>query len=140
MKTLKKISLLALLIVFIGMPFLTHGQNTSTGSGVPNTSSGEGSVIKIGNPLKCNSAAGECTLMYLITTLLNSVVMPIAAVAVTLWIIWAGFSYILAQGKPAEIQKAHQRLLWALVGAGILLGAAGISLVVQNTINALIAH
>ena len=66
--------------------------------------------------------------------------MPIAAVAVVVWIIWAGFQYVLAQGNPKKVEEAHQRLLWSLVGAGILLGAAGISSVVQNTINALIRN
>lgn len=65
--------------------------------------------------------------------------MPIAAVAVVVWIIWAGFNFLMAQGNPAKIDQAKQRLLWSLIGAGILLGAAGISTVVQNTVRALIA-
>jgi type IV secretory pathway VirB2 component (pilin) len=76
--------------------------------------------------------------MELVTTILNNVVMPIAAVAVVIFIIWAGFTFLQAQGKPAEIDKAKQRLLWSLIGAGVLLGAAGISAVVQSTINSLI--
>ena len=65
--------------------------------------------------------------------------MPIAAVAVTMWIIWAGFQFLTAQGKPAEIQKAQQNLLWSLIGAGILLGAVAIARVVENTVRALMA-
>lgn len=63
--------------------------------------------------------------------------MPIAAVAAVVYIIWAGFSYVMAQGNPKEIEAAHQRLLWALVGTGILLGAAAISKVVENTVRGL---
>src|SRR5258708_6088955 len=73
----------------------------------------------------CNPFSGGNNLMTLITTILNNIIMPIAAVAVVLWIVWAGLTYVMANGKPAEIQKAHERLLWALVGGGILLGAAG---------------
>ncbi|MCX6701766.1 MAG: hypothetical protein NTX96_01040 [Candidatus Zambryskibacteria bacterium] len=130
MKILKKISIhLFILSIFI-IPVLLYAQATPT------------TPIHIGisNPLKCDSGSGQdCnSLSGLITAILNNVVMPIAAVAVVIWIIWAGFTFITAQGKPAEIEKAKGRLLWSLIGAGILLGAAGISAVIQNTIGALI--
>ena len=92
------------------------------------------SKINIPNPL----ANKENSLIGLITTIINSVVMPIAAVFVVVWIIYAGFKYVMAQGNPAKIKEAHQTLLWALVGAGILLGAAGISKVVENTVKQLV--
>lgn len=103
------------------------------GSIPPDTTIG----VSIPNPFKC-SGTGECSLMGLITAILTNIIMPIATVAVTMWIIWAGFQFLTAQGKPAEIDKAKQNLLWSLIGAGVLLGAVGISRVVQNTINALI--
>jgi Tfp pilus assembly protein PilN len=52
-----------------------------------------------------------------------------------MYVIFAGFKYVQAKGNPAEIQKAHQRLLWTLIGVGVLLGAAGISAVLQTTVN-----
>ena len=88
--------------------------------------------INIPNPIN----SGD--LMSLITTLLRSVVMPIAAVLVVLYIIYAGFTFVTAQGKPGEIEKAKQRLLWSLIGAGILLGAVAISEVVERTVNTII--
>ncbi len=117
---LKKISIHALLISLFVFPVFVFASNTS----IP---------IRIENPFK-----GGDSLPELITAILNNVVMPIAAVAVVIWIVWAGFTFVTAQGKPAEIEKAKSRLLWSLIGAGILLGAAGISAVVQNTIGALI--
>ncbi|MES3005292.1 MAG: hypothetical protein V4690_04310 [Patescibacteria group bacterium] len=90
--------------------------------------------VNLTNPVDCGD---NCTIMSLITLILKNVIMPIAAVAVVLWIIWAGFTFITAQGKPAEIEKAKQRLLWSLVGAGILLGATAISEVVQRTVESL---
>ncbi len=88
--------------------------------------------VKIDNPFN-----GGNDLMALIRAILSNIVMPIAAVAVVVWIVWAGFQFVLAQGKPAEIQKAKLNLLWSLVGAGILLGAAAISVVIENTVRAL---
>jgi hypothetical protein len=134
MKIFKKISLHLLLLSLFIVPIFVMAQGADQTTPPPTT-------IKIGisNPFKCGVAEGqECTLMDLITALLNNVVMPIAAVGVVIWIIWAGFSYVMAQGNPAKIKEAHQRLLWSLIGAGILLGAAGISAVVQKTIEALI--
>ena len=88
----------------------------------------------IPNPLKTGG-----TLLSLLAAILNQIIMPVAAVAVVVWIIWAGFSYLRAQGKPEEIKKANQRLLWSLIGAGILLGAAGISAVIQSTVCGVVA-
>lgn len=135
----KKINSLKLLsitatIVFMFVPVFLFAQGGNTG--------GAGNVtipVRIPNPFNCGGAGGNCTLMTLINSILNGIVMPIAAVGVTVWIIWAGFGFITAQGNPGEIQKAKQRLLWALVGAGILLGAVGISAVVTSTVRALIA-
>jgi hypothetical protein len=128
MKTLKKMSIYLLISSIFVVPvfFLAQGGNTPIS-------------INIANPLSCGTGQDCSTLMGLITAILNNVVMPIAAVAVVIWIIWAGFSYVTAQGKPDKIKTAHDRLLWSLIGAGILLGAAGISAVVQRTITALIA-
>jgi type IV secretory pathway VirB2 component (pilin) len=82
----------------------------------------------------CNPFAGGDDFMSLLTAILNNVVLPIAAVFVVIFIIYAGFKYVTAQGNPAEIKKAHERLLWSLIGAGILLGASAISQVVQHTV------
>jgi len=134
MNILKKISLYLTLALLVIVPIFTNAETPTN----PTTSSVVD--VKIDNPLDCGKANNnDCTLMDLITAILNKIVMPVAAVAVVMWIIWAGFSYVMAQGKPAEIQKAHQRLLWSLIGAGILLGAAGISGVLKTTIEAIIA-
>lgn len=134
MKTFKKISIHFILLIILIVPFFVHGQGSNSvtsGSGsnsvIPPSSSDTN--IRIPNPTNAGS-----TLMELLTALLNNVVMPVAAVAVVIWIVWAGFTYVTAQGNPKKVEEAHQRLLWSLVGAGILLGAAGISAVVQSTI------
>ncbi len=90
----------------------------------------------IPNPFNCT---GNCTIIDLITAILRNIVMPIAAVGVTFWIIYAGFGFLSAQGNQAKITAAKENLLWSLIGAGILLGAVGISAVVQNTVRALLA-
>ena len=142
MKIFKKISIHLFVFSLLVAPVFIYAQSGGTtvppscGTTIPPTPIS----IDIPNPLNCGSASAEdCgTLTNLITLILNNVVMPIAAVAVVMWIIYAGFTYLTAQGKPEAIAKAHQRLMWSLIGGGILLGAAAISKVVQNTINGLV--
>ena len=138
MKILKNISIYLILTVFIFTPIFSYAQPIPA---TPPAGSSPGSssvVLKIDNPLNCASGQDCNSLLALLTTILNSIVMPIAVVAVVIWIIWAGFTYLMAQGNEKKIQEAHSRLLWSLIGAGVLLGAAGISAVVNNTITAVI--
>ena len=123
MKIFKTISIYLVLLSF-AFPFILNAQNTTGNPPIP---------VLIQNP----TTAGN-SLIEVLYAILKNIIMPIAVVFVVVWIIWAGFSYVTARGNPAAIQKAHQRLLWSLVGAGILLGAAAISGVVQNTIKALL--
>jgi len=58
------------------------------------------------------------------------------AVAVVM-IIYAGFLYVTAGGNETQIKKAHDALLWAVIGAAILLGAYIISQAIQGTISQL---
>jgi len=140
MKTIFKITTTHLIVLFfVIFPIFVFAQENSGNNPPPNSNSGNTTIpISIKNPFNCGGAE-DCTIMTLITSILNNIVMPIASVAVVMWIVWAGFSFIKAQGNPTEIGKAQQRLLWSLVGAGILLGAVAISAVVQNTVTALIA-
>ncbi len=115
-------------IVFTGitlfLPLISSAQEDG-GTGNP-------ARIYIQNPTNAGN-----DLMSVLSKLLSDVVMPIAAVLVVMYIIYAGFTFLTAQGKPAEIEKAKSRIFWALIGAGILLGASAIALFVKNTVEAL---
>ncbi len=124
----KKISIYFIVFTILILPIFSHAQGQGQ-----QTSPAPSTGITIPNPTTAGS-----DLMSVLLTLLRNVVMPIAAVAVVMWIIWAGFNYVLAQGNPAKVAQAHQRLLWSLIGAGILLGAVAISEVVKSTITALL--
>lgn len=119
--------------LFVLPAFIGAQEAIPTTPGTP-TNSNTNISVKFNNPLKCGD---NCTLMGLITLILNNVIMPIAAVAVVLYIIWAGFKFVTAQGNPKKIEEARDNLLWALIGAGILLGAAAISEVVKRTVESL---
>ncbi len=132
MKNFIRISSLFLLLslVFV-LPIFVSAQGGPIPPNTPPTIAGT-----IPNPFNCT---GSCTIIDLITAILRNIIMPIAAVGVTFWIIYAGFGFISAQGNSAKITAARENLLWSLIGAGILLGAVGISAVVRNTVSALLA-
>ncbi len=72
----------------------------------------------------------------LIQTILEGVLkigMPVIALA----IIYCGFLFVKAQGKPEELTKAKSALTWTLVGAAILLGAWAIAKMISATVLAL---
>lgn len=131
----KNISISMIMVLALFLPFFANSQG---GPIPPNPPPDTRIVGTIRNPFNCGGAA-NCTLIDLITAILRNIIMPIAAVGVTVWIIWAGFGFLMAQGNPSKLEVARQRLLWSLIGAGILLGAVGISAVVQNTVRALLA-
>ena len=124
---IKKITIHLMLLSLFVLPVFMHAQ---TAPPPPVTTNID---INIPNPTTAGS-----TLMEVITSIVVNVVTPRAAVRVGVWIIYSGFMYVMAQGNEKKVTEAHQQLLWSLVGAGILLGAAGIAKVVETTVTALI--
>ena len=53
---------------------------------------------------------------------------------VVFFIILAGFNYVTAQRNPEKIKKAHNALLYALVGGLLILGANVLLTVITNTV------
>ncbi len=86
------------------------------------------------NPL---AGLGVGSISDLINVVVRGVVVvgsPLCAIA----IIWAGFSYLLAQGDSGKIKKAHDQLWWTIVGTMIVFGASLIAKVVTGTITELL--
>jgi len=72
----------------------------------------------------------------LIAAILDALVkigLPIAAV----FIVYSGFLYVKAQGNPDALKKAHQALIWTLVGTAVLLAATLFSGIIATTIDQL---
>lgn len=91
-------------------------------------------VPKFQNPL---AEAGINDLPSFIETILKFVVdlgTPLIAVA----FIWTGLQYVLAQGNPQKLQKAHRTAKYTFVGAVLILGAFVITKVISATIGEVI--
>lgn len=124
-KLLSGFFLVFLLAVTVA-PVLTLAQGTSNPN--PGTSNPTSMNIKIENPFKQDSIRG------LIETIVKEILVPVGAVIAVIMVMYAGFLYVTARGNPAQIQQAHQALLWAVIGAAILLGAWVISEAISGTI------
>jgi len=82
-----------------------------------------------------SDGGGLLALAELLYENLLKVLIPLVFVA----IVWAGFRFVVAQGKDAELTNAKKNLKNVLIGAVIILIAGALIQVLGNTITSLIA-
>ena len=82
------------------------------------------------NPLKYNTIEGFLRAML---DLLIVIAFPI----IVLFMVYAGFLFISAQGNTDKLNEAKRIFLWTIVGALIVLGASVLSRAVEGTVNQL---
>lgn len=117
-KLIKKI--LATTLVFV---FLFSVTSLALAAGSTN----DGAQTGLQNPLKTND------IMVLVTNIMQ-IVVQIGGIVAVLAIIFVGFSYVQARGKPAKITKSHKSLQYTLIGIFILLGAQIITVIIKDTV------
>lgn len=111
------------------------GSNTEQGGGSNNEQGGgsnSGDNKKLPNPFK-----GGDSLIALLKTIIQDILMPVGGVLAVLAFIYTGFLYVTAQGDEKQISKAHRALLYTAVGTALLLGAWMFASVICNTIGKL---
>lgn len=81
------------------------------------------------------SAAGS--IPQFIELVLKAVVM-IALPIITLFFVYAGFKFIMAQGNPTKLQEAKWNLLFSVIGAILILGAWVIATLIGGTVSQLV--
>lgn len=86
----------------------------------------------IDNPL--GNTSGVDTLPLFIEKLLEIVIL-IGIPIVVVFLIYAGFLFVKSQGDQKHLGEAKDALLYAVIGAAILLGAKVIALAIQGTVN-----
>lgn len=69
----------------------------------------------------------------LITTILT-VLIAIAVPIIVIAIIYAGFTYVTAQGNASKVQTATKMLTYAVIGAVLILGALTITRIIADTV------
>lgn len=123
-----------LLFLFV-FPHLVSAQGGTSYPGSGTSNPGNSGVIVIPNPFKCPN--NDCSIKGFIEAIINKILMPIGGMVAVLMIMYAGFMYVTAQGDTGKISKAHDALLYAVIGAAVLLGAFVISQAIGGTIDQL---
>lgn len=70
----------------------------------------------------------------LLVAILN-ILLVIAVPIIVFFIIFAGFSYVTAQGNPEKIKLASRSLTYALIGGVLILGAVALSEVIEGIVD-----
>jgi hypothetical protein len=106
-----------------GTTVIPVGGQTVTNTAVPASSN------TVQNPLgNINSFCG------LIKAILGAAVAIGIPIAV-LFIVYAGFKFVLARGNSEALVSARQNFLYTVIGIGIFLGAWLLAMVIANTVN-----
>src|SRR3989344_524603 len=119
----------AAVMMFIILPSLAFGEVPPNAD--PARGGNQGGRIEFKNPFKAETLDG------LITIILDDIIMPIGYVIAALMVIYSGFLFVTSQGNETKIKAAKDALLYAVIGAIILLGATVITKALQGTVDQL---
>jgi hypothetical protein len=90
----------------------------------------QGGTFVLCNPLAANNFCD------LITAILNVVIALGVPIAV-LFLVWSGFRFIFARGRPAELESAKKNFMYVIIGIAVFLGAWTLAKVISATIQQL---
>lgn len=110
------------------------GGSSQTFGGGSSQTVGGGSSQTVGglqNPL--GKVTGICQLLKILLNIGILTGIPIAM----LFVVLAGFKFILARGNPALLERARMNLYWTLIGIAIFIGIWFLVQVLANTLGAL---
>jgi hypothetical protein len=129
----------ALTILFILAPIFSIAQTGGTGTDLPTGGTGVDSPTggtgvdssdRLVNPLGVDSICA------LIGVLLNAAIVIGIPIAV-LFIVYAGFKFVLARGNPSQLTEARSNMLYTVIGIAIFVGASLIAKVIIATVEQL---
>jgi hypothetical protein len=108
------------------------GQNQGTPSGgsnqgVPPGGQNQTNATTLANPLNVGSF---CGLLKAIFAIAIQIGIPIAVV----FVVYAGFKFVLARGNPEGLKKAKANLMFTLVGIALFFGAWFLAQIITNTL------
>lgn len=118
------------LVTFVMLPTVAFAANDPATGGVNNPVTVGATSYPVKNPLGSDSFCG------LVKNLLQAAIAVGIPIAV-LFIVYAGFKFVLARGNPEKLAEARKNFLWTIIGIAIFLGAWLLASVVANTVNAL---
>ena len=120
---------IALACAFV-MPLQAVGQVFAPGPSPTVSAPGGSAGYSIPDPL------GIKNFCDLVKTLLN-IVMAIGVPVAVFFLVWAGFKFVLARGRPGELEIARKNFLYVIIGIAVFLGAWTLASVISTTIQSL---
>ena len=84
----------------------------------------------LNNPLSAEFGSFTDVLLAILNVLLI-IAMPI----IVLYLIYAGFQYVIARGKPEQLQKANRSIMFGLIGAVIVIGSFTILQIITDIVS-----
>ena len=112
-----------------GQNLFDGGSQLYDGGGLGGGQDG-GGIGSITNPIKYSD------LMSFINALIE-IVIQIGTPILVLAVIYVGFLFVQASGKPEKLKEAKDALVYTLIGAAIVLGAFIISAAIKGTVDQL---
>jgi hypothetical protein len=67
------------------------------------------------------------------------VLVIVALPIITLFIVYSGFLFVLARGKPDALTKARENFIYVVIGSILILGAWVIATLIGGTVSQLVA-
>lgn len=123
MNLFKKISASLFLVFFLGMffvPVFSYAQGTGPAPSVSE---------KVKNPLGSKFENLNSFVKGLLEGIIK-ILIPVIALA----IIYAGLLFVTANGNTEKLTTAKNALLYAAIGAGLILGAWALSILISETV------
>lgn len=123
-KIFAHIIFLIIFVFMVAVPVISLAQPGSV-TGAPNPPNSTPSIIE--NPINVN------TINDFIRIVLIGVIkigIPIVALA----LVYSGFLFVSALGKPDKLKEAKDAFLYTLIGAAILLGSWAIAQLISETV------
>lgn len=88
---------------------------------------GDPSATGLKNPLQWGSFADA------VPTLMDGLI-RIGVIVAVVYLVYVGYLYVSAVGKPDKIKTANNALLYAVIGIAVLVGSKAIAVLVSNTL------
>jgi hypothetical protein len=120
------------IFAYIVLPSVIGAQSNNpppiiTGDGSTSTSTNPSADLTIHNPISATSING-----FIKDVLIGLIKIGIPIIAIA--IIYSGYMFVTAQGKPGDIEKAKSAFMYTLIGGAILLGAWAIAQLISDTV------
>lgn len=130
------ITVLVMLMVSLAAPVVAFAAQTVTSGGVDTSTVTNGGGSSNTGATLLNPLQSGTSLSSFLSSILAFVI-RIGTIVIILMLVYIGYKFVIAQGKPGEIEAAKKMLLWTIIGALVLLGAQAISSAIQATVSAI---